>query len=293
MVCSVFLGGFFVLFFNFLLFFIVWIVIFELTQIGGKSLKWRSWRYYDAHVCHQKLQQLWSSCTEVTWRFAHGRPVKSHYPSRDGGSVIRLRDRRPRPTACAATYQPLGAANPSWRLLHTASVVWLHENQGRAGRRPIERHVSFRCVVCPKKRAFTIHVISHCSPLKPEMENHRELPGQLDFDSALYSSNVEHFWCGILQLHVLITSLTINPCCTHRVRRFHSFLPVPKWCFFIFPGAVVPAEVPGRCSCFSWVVGGMFLGGKNLVGRVAEAVSNNENCPNGEKKNKFVCLGPH
>lgn len=32
----------------------------------GKSLKGHSWRYYNAHNCHQKPQQLSSSCTEVT-----------------------------------------------------------------------------------------------------------------------------------------------------------------------------------------------------------------------------------
>lgn len=111
------------------------------------------------------------------WSLAllHGRPVKSHYSSRDGGAGIRLRDRRPPDPLhvqrhISRSVQPTlhGVSSTHLRLLCDCRLIAQEPRTRRAAANSQESHVSFRCVVCPKKkRAFMTHVISYCSPLKP------------------------------------------------------------------------------------------------------------------------------
>lgn len=62
----------------------------------------------------------------------------------------------------------------------SATVVLFHENRGRATR--VVKLGSELQMCSLDKRAFTILMIPYCSLLKPDVENERGLPGQLDFN---------------------------------------------------------------------------------------------------------------
>jgi len=91
-------------------------------------------------------------------------------------------------------------------------------------------HISFfRCVDWRRKKGlFIIHRISYCSLFnrtssKPDMKNVWGLPGQLDLNLHFITAEFK-IWYGINQVHVLITSLTINPCCTCVLVQMSYFL---------------------------------------------------------------------
>lgn len=131
--------------------------------------------------------------------------------------------------ACAAAYQPtnhcsqpfMGTPSNLCSFFTTVVERW---GAGRGGLRDVQNsqacklclHISFRCVVW-KKGLFMNSNFSYCSLLNLTTQNQTEnvwgLPGQLDLN--LHFTTVElKIWYGINQIHVLITSLTINPCCT-------------------------------------------------------------------------------
>lgn len=133
--------------------------------------------------------------------------------------------------------QQVTAANLSWELLQTSAHFlrllskgggWggaLCDIQNSQACKLCCLHISFRCVVW-KKGLFMNSNFSYCSLLnlttQNQTENVRGLPGQLDLN--LHFTTVElKIWYGINQIHVLITSLTINPCCTSLLVRMFLF----------------------------------------------------------------------
>lgn len=128
------------------------------------------------------------------------------------------------------------------------------------------------------KRAFMIHMISYCSLLKPDMENTRGLPGQLDLNLHFIPAKL-----NILMWHQSNSRLNnqfdnkpmlhTRPC-----KRVSFSYPLDEpMCVGFFSGAfarVLP-EGSGHCSCFSWVSCGMFVEKARCCRKSCSCASNN------------------
>lgn len=220
------------------------------------------------------------------WRFVHGWPVKSHYSSRDGGSVIKLRDRRPWPTACAATYQPIGAANPSLRLLqpsaHPPSVF-----RGCAGRRRIVTRELQMCSLSKKKKGFHDSRDFILQSIKTRDGQPPRTPRATRF---WFCTLFQQRW-AFLMWHPpnsrLNNQFDNKPMLHTRCKTFPFFSPCSQTAFLYFSWSSCSRGSAGTLQLLQlgrpWDVSG-----KNPVGRVVEAVSNNKNCPNWKKE--WICM---
>lgn len=130
---------------------------------------------------------------------------------------------------------------------------------------------------CLDKRAFMIHMISYCSLLKPDMENTRGLPGQLDLNLHFIPAKL-----NILMWHQsnsrLNNQFDNKPMLHTRPCRRVSFsypLYEPMWFFLTGACARVLPEGSGHCSCFSWVSRGMFVEKARCCRKSCSCASNN------------------
>lgn len=90
-------------------------------------------------------------------------------------------------------------------------------------------HMSFKLVVWQKNKGF--HE-SH-DFISQSIKTNADSQGNSVWFCTLFQQSWT-FWCGVSQIHILITSLTINPCCTHIcVKCFHCFGPFLNCLFFI------------------------------------------------------------